>query len=454
MRNRMKCGKHIFTKITVCAMVCSLVMGSICVPVFAKTEQDKQSEEEDSAQKPDKNKSESDAGGEKETGTGNDTGEGETPKNTEETDAGDGTREGEASEDTEGTNTDQGTDEEESKKDMDGTDTDKDTEEGETKEGEEKTGTEEETEEGESKKDTVDVNTGNDVQEPGEDGTDTGGEIEASKKNSEEESEDSVVETVSGNDIEKEEQGKEDEPQEIIDVVVPAAYTLALNPYRLPITTGEDEISTEQVISGTYGIVNKSSTDQIVTVSLTVEDSNEGELVFVDSAEEAENAGMDVYAIYLTAVPANEEQILIADEPVDENVTGESLRNVKMTGEQEQAVVLREGTNEIAFKLSKAVYDVETEESITEDLENSERDMPQDERKTESVLRELASDGRGVTAYTFSGVMNPNASWENLSGGIKLSVVYTYQTADGSEEILEGTGAMIAMDRISAGEQE
>lgn len=237
--------------------------------------------------------------------------------------------------------------------------------------------------------------------------------------------------TVSGNDIkavekedpeETEENDEEQELPEIINVVVPTTYTLALNPYGLPIRIDNNTISTEQVISRMYGIVNKSSTDQIVTVSLTVEDRNGGKIIFVDSAEEAENAEENVYAIYLEAVPANEEQILIDGKLIDSEVTGESLRKVEMTGEKEHAVTLHDGINRIAFKLFGAVYNDDNELMI------------------------LAPDGKGVSAYTFSGVMNPNAEWEKLSGGIKLSVVYTYQTADGSEEIIEGTGAMIYTD--------
>lgn len=242
--------------------------------------------------------------------------------------------------------------------------------------------------------------------------------------------------TVSGNDIgdieiediekeeseEPEENNEEKELPEIINVVVPTTYTLALNPYGLPIRIDENTISTEQVISRMYGIVNKSSTDQIVTVSLTVEDRNGGEIIFVDSAEEAQNAEDNVYAIYLEAVPANEEQILIDGKPADSDITGESLRKVEMTGAKEHAVTLYDGMNKMAFKLCGAVYNDYNE------------------------LMELAPDGTGVSAYTFSGVMNSNAEWEKLSGGIKLSVVYTYQTADGNEEIIEGTGAMIYTD--------
>lgn len=238
--------------------------------------------------------------------------------------------------------------------------------------------------------------------------------------------------TVSGNDIEdiekeepeeaEENNNEEKELPEIINVVVPTTYTLALNPYGLPIRIDNNTISKEQVISRRYGIVNKSSTDQIVTVSLTVEDRNGGEIIFVDSAEEAENAEENVYAIYLEAVPANEKQVLIDGKPADSDITGESLREVEMTGAKEHAVALHDGMNKMAFKLCGAVYNDDNE------------------------LVELAPNGTGVSAYTFSGIMNPNAEWEKLSGGIKLSVVYTYQTADGREEIIEGTGAMIYTD--------
>ncbi len=252
---------------------------------------------------------------------------------------------------------------------------------------------------------------------------------------------------ASDNDIktkESKEEKESDEKQEIpeiINVLVPSAYILALNPYGFSIRMGEEEVTTEQVISGNYGIVNKSSTDQIVTVSLTVEDMNEGELVFVDSAEEARNAEEGVYAVYLAAVPADQEEILVDGSPVDGNTTGEVLQNVKMTGAQEHAVTLYSGTNQIAFKLSGAVYSLEDDEEVESD--NWDDDL---DREPEMIFEGLAPDGMGVTAYTFYGAMNPNAAWEKLSGGIKLSVIYTYRTADGSEEVIEGTGAMIYID--------
>lgn len=305
--------------------------------------------------------------------------------------------------------------------------------------------------------------TGTDQKEEGQDPdrTDVDQEVEEQKPGKgaagdikKEVSEDEEKETISENAIDNKEEVFEDseekEEAEIINVVVPTTFTLALNPYRLPVMTDGENMTTEQIISGTYGIVNKSSTDQIVTVTLLVEDHSGKELLFVDSAEEAEHAGMNVYAIYLAAVPANGEQILIDGEPVDKTVTGESLQNVKMTGAPDRAITLYAGTNQMSFQLSKAVYQSEPEEeSGEENLDAEEEDTSESKEQPENVLKELDPDGKSVTAYTFNGVMNPNAEWEKLSGGIKLSVVYTYQTADREEEIIEGTGAMVSGSGIS-----
>ena len=77
---------------------------------------------------------------------------------------------------------------------------------------------------------------------------------------------------------------------DVVNIVVPAKYAVALNPYALAVKTGEDELSTDQVISRKYGILNKSSTDKIVRIDLEVEDLNGGKIMFVDSPEEAREA--------------------------------------------------------------------------------------------------------------------------------------------------------------------
>lgn len=433
MRRRIKFRKFYFVKMTSLIAAGCVLAGSICFPVLAeeqtaeilsgnvrKESQQEKNKPEETTSGPGKETSENseaekaygsdksreelgDTGGNK--NPGGDKGQQE-PENLEGNENSGGDKGEEEAKDTEGDQNSDGGKEEEEVKDNE-KEKDPGNDKGESEDPEKEPAADDTEESKNGEKETV---SGNDVKEEA-------GDVEE--------------ETVSGNDLEKESEDTEkaDKEQEMIDIVVPAAYVLALNPYCLPIKVREDEISEEQIISGTYGIVNKSFTDQIVTVSLTVEDSNGGEVVFVDSPEEAENAGKGICAIYLSVVPADEQEILIDGEAVEKDVSGEALQNVEMSGASEQAVTLHEGANQIAFKLSGAVYEWET-----------------DEEAAGAVLIGLAPDGSGVTAYTFSGVMNPNAAWEELSGGIKLSVVYTYQTADGEEEVIEGTGAMICLD--------
>ncbi len=436
MRRQMKYGKFIFTKNMAFVIVWCILIGSIHIPVYAGENAPDESPETVSSNNVEENnnmeKDEAESGGgeepaasEEELISGHDTEE-KKPE-----DSGDKLVPG-----NDAGMEEPGDFEEEMVSDKEEIVSGNETEE-ESKDSKEETISNNNTGEEESKDSKEETISGNETEEESKDSK----EETVSGNDIGEESKDSKKETISGNDMEKEE-----EKQEIVNVVVPSACTLALNPYRLPIKTGEDEISEEQIISGVYGIVNKSSTDQIVTVSITVEDSNGGKVVFVDSPQEAEDAGKNIYAVYLSVVPANEEEILIEGRPADKDISGEALQNVEMTGAQEQAVALHEGTNKIAFKLSGAVYDSESkDESAWNDPDDGyDPDETLSEGNSEIVLRELAPDGSGVTAYTFHGVMNPNASWEELPGGIKLSVTYTYQRADGNEEIIEGTGAMVS----------
>jgi len=223
---------------------------------------------------------------------------------------------------------------------------------------------------------------------------------------------------------------------DIVDVVVPTSYALALNPHGLRIEIGDGTVSEAQVVSRNFGIVNKSSRDKIVTVHLTMEDMNGGQIILVDSAQEALNADKDTYAIYLAAVPADAGEIGFGDVPVDENTSPESLSNVHMTKAGNGAVALKKGENSFSFKLSGAIYDFEGG-NITLG------DTPNQSGTGQFKMTGLAEDGRGVTAFTFDGAMNPRADWSKLSGGLKFSVVYTYQNAIGDEKIIEGTGAMV-----------
>ena len=226
---------------------------------------------------------------------------------------------------------------------------------------------------------------------------------------------------------------------DIVNVVVPTSYAVALNPYELPIRVNETTVSTNQVVARNYGIINKSTLDKIVTVTLVVEDQNDGKITFVDSKEAVMNADKDTYAVYFTAVPADESGIKTGSGNVDVNkdTTAGELADVSMTGAENSAVVLKEGKNQIAFKLSKAVYQYENGQEI-----NIDTAQDKDVRK-QMELTSLATDGTGAAAFTFNGVMNQQADWSKITNGIKVSVVYSYETAAGDERIADGTSTVL-----------
>lgn len=224
---------------------------------------------------------------------------------------------------------------------------------------------------------------------------------------------------------------------DIVNVVVPTSYAVAFNPYSLPIKMKNGIISTEQVVAQNYGIINKSTRDKIITATLTIKDGNDSKIVFVDSREEALNADKDTYAVYLAAVPADDSRIKIDNADADIDTSAEALTDVVMNKAKNSAVTLKEGKNHISFKLSKAVYGVDGSEGIVLELSNEEEMSKQPE------LFELAADSEGVTAFTFDGVMNPNADWTKLTKSVKISVTYTYENAIGDEKIIDGTGSMI-----------
>ena len=226
---------------------------------------------------------------------------------------------------------------------------------------------------------------------------------------------------------------------DIVNVVVPTSYAVALNPYELPIRVNETTVSTNQVVARNYGIINKSTLDKIVTVTLVVEDQNDGKITFVDSKEAVMNADKDTYAVYFTAVPADDSGIKTGSGNVDVNkdTTAAELADVSMTGAENSAVVLKKGDNQIAFKLSKAVYQYEDGKEINIDTEQHK-----DVRK-QMKLTSLAADGTGATAFTFDGVMNQQADWSKITNGIKVSVVYSYETAAGDEKIADGTSTVL-----------
>lgn len=222
---------------------------------------------------------------------------------------------------------------------------------------------------------------------------------------------------------------------DILNVLVPTSYAVAFNPYGLNIRVGEGQFYNGQVISRNYGIVNASTRDKLVTVAITVEDLNDGQITFVDSAEAARNADEETFAIYLTLVPADDGEIMVNNQHLDRDITAGALADVSMGQSTENAVALLAGENQVTFKLSGAVYGFLDDAVLGLDDEGIQDGSFQ--------LMELAADGTGVTAFTFDGVMNPDADWTKLQRGIKISVIYTYENATGAETIVEGTGAMV-----------
>lgn len=226
---------------------------------------------------------------------------------------------------------------------------------------------------------------------------------------------------------------------DIDNVLIPTTYAISLNPYKLPIALGNGLISTDQVVSWKYGIVNKSTTDKIVTVTLIVEDLN-NQITFVDSAEAAENADENTYAVYLTVVPADEKGITNAGAKISQNISSSELSNIEMTGATDNAVVLHAGENQIAFKLSKAIYNFDST------LIPLGEEKPSDSAQELLKLIDLNPDGNSATAFTFSGIMNSNATWSKLANGIKITAIYEYKTATNEKEILAGTHTMISIN--------
>lgn len=226
---------------------------------------------------------------------------------------------------------------------------------------------------------------------------------------------------------------------EIDNVIVPTTYAMSLNPYEMPIVVDKDHVSTEQVVTRNYGIINKSSTDKVVTITFTVEDLNGDKITFVDSEEEAKSSDPDDYAVYLSVIPADGGEIRIGDTDANVDTHSSALSDVEMTEAKEQAVALHAGENCISFRLSKAIYEFE-------DMVPVSGEKPEGRAKEVLNLMGLNPDGKSVTAFTFGGAMNPKAEWEKLLKGIKITASYEYRTADGSEKMMNGTGAMMSSD--------
>ncbi len=234
-----------------------------------------------------------------------------------------------------------------------------------------------------------------------------------------------------------------------IDVVVPTALVVAFNPDKLGVDVGGTDLSTDQVLSKSFGILNKSNKDKIVTVTLKVEDLNDGQITFVgkDDIDDATKVKEGDYAIYLAAVPADTTQVKVGDGTQDADAATDqaAMGNVTMTGASTEAQTLAVGNNTMAFVLKKATYEPSSTGGIV--LGTSTGNAVGSNMELKSVDKE-----KGITAFTFTGALNEKADWSKLTKAIKITAVYNfettydYSTLTGTTggSVVSGTGAMLS----------
>ncbi len=228
---------------------------------------------------------------------------------------------------------------------------------------------------------------------------------------------------------------------DVVDVIVPTTYAVAFNPEGLTVKTGDSTTSTDQILSRSFGIVNKSNKDKVITVSLKVEDLNTGDdvVTFVDTAAEVTNAADGEYKIHLTVVPADATEVKVGATPAaaDKDTAATDLDNVTMTkATAGKEVTLMAGDNEIEFLLKKATYSPKSGSEVTLGSTTANNVA------SNYDITALAGSGKGITAFTFGGEMNANADWTKLTAGIKITPVYTNATAPSTAATVTGTGAV------------
>ena len=227
---------------------------------------------------------------------------------------------------------------------------------------------------------------------------------------------------------------------DLTDVVVPTDYKVAFNPDELTVKVGNDasDTSTDQILSKNYGIVNKSTKDKIISVELQVEDLNTGDnhVTFVDTAAEATGATEDKYAVYLAATPSDATEVKIGTASADKDTAATALADVSMAKATGNDITMHSGSNHIAFKLDHATYSLKSGSTL---------ELGGTTTNNVGNLYEataLATGGKGITGFTFTGAMNKKADWTKLANGIKITAIYTNKTA-GGETVISGTGAMV-----------
>ena len=228
---------------------------------------------------------------------------------------------------------------------------------------------------------------------------------------------------------------------DITNVIVPTSYAVAFNPEGLEVKTGDSDKSTDQILSKTYGIINKSSKDKLITVTLNVEDQNGNSgITFVDSKQDVDDAKEGEYKIHLTLIPADDKEVKVGTASADHTTEAKALNDVAMTpAAAGKEVTLKSGENYIGFKLESAKWTPKTGDELTLGSTNS------NDVKDNFELTGLAADGKGITAFTFGGEMNKNADWSELTKGIKITVIYGNDKVTSGLTAIDGTGAMVKL---------
>lgn len=240
---------------------------------------------------------------------------------------------------------------------------------------------------------------------------------------------------------------------EITRVVVPTSYGVAFNPDGLTVTVVSSTLpatattTTAPVASKNYGILNKSSKDKLVKVGLAVT-STEPRISFVNSQSEIDNAAKGEYKIFLKAVPADPTEVKIQTPTMPSAVSAATstqpseLAHVNMTKTTSATatVPLKAGNNELAFKLTKATYDLKSGQKLTlEDIDSTTSNNVKDKYE----ITGLAASGKGITGFTFDGDINTDADWTKISAHVQITPTYTVENADSSQTVVSGTGAMV-----------
>lgn len=222
---------------------------------------------------------------------------------------------------------------------------------------------------------------------------------------------------------------------DVTNVIVPTNFVVAFNPNGLDVDIDGDgtKDTDSQIVSRNYGIINKSTQDKVITVTLNVEDLNEDKINFVADPTELDSASSDDYMISLKVVPADDNtKVKVNGASADKDTDGAALANVTMneaTGADQPLVA---GENEVSFLLAKAQFTGMVD--MTKTSGNNVMD--------DFDISGLDADGNGITAFTLGGTMNNKADWTKLTKGIRITAVYSNENAPDGAAAETGTGAL------------